>query len=663
MKQIHRISAWIFLILSGVFLICGLTACRLSERDALTADKKELILIYMVGSDLESERGLASKDLQEIRESGFNEKNIQIVVCTGGAAYWWNDSVSEDECGIFEVHPDRELEKVDTLTHTNMAEADTLTEFLDYVYENYEADSYSLILWNHGGGAIVGYGGDENYCYDTLNLCELDTAFGASKLIKDGERLEWIGFDACLMGMLEVANVCIPYADYLVASEGMAWEQGWNYDFLNRLDVSMVGSGRAVGQEIVDAYADYYTSMTACNPEYTLSCMDLSQTESVIERLEALIQNADADLGNGDYSMLARERDQTKTFSITSVVGRSVDYDTVDLYHLSERLAVYYPAEAAALQEAIHQMVVYQKSNVADANGVAVYFPYRNKEDIPVWLEEYERIGFSNGYVEFIREFAQVLTGEALTDWELSQVVPVSKQEYSISLTPEQMKDYSHAILSVWEGIHGEEESYAGSYIMWIESSDVVLDENGTLYAMSAQRRFVLCDEAGHRADCSATELERNDSYAIYGIAVYLSRAENGAEENTKTGMSEFDSDWATIYVRVDEENPDGVITGIYKGYDNLDIQMPGRVAYEIEQGTEISPFAYIREIAFEEDGSVAPFMEWRSNSSIFTGFSLEGTLSVTMEEIDADADLCHVFFIRDTQGIVYEAIGDVDEQ
>lgn len=659
MKEIHRISAWLCLILSGVFLICGLTACRSSEQDALTADRKELILIYMVGSDLESERGLASKDLQEIRESGFNEKNIQIVVCTGGAAYWWNDSISENECGIFEVHPDRELEKVDTLTHSNMAEADTLTEFLDYVYGNYEADRYSLILWNHGGGAIVGYGGDENYCYDTLTLYELDEAFGASKLIKDGGKLEWIGFDACLMGMLEVANICAPYADYLVASEGMAWEQGWNYDFLNQLDENSVCSGETVAQEIIDAYADYYISVDTCQPEYTLACMDLSQTEQVVEMLEALIRNADADLMNGSYSKLARERDRTKAFSMVSTVGRSVDYDTIDLYHFSERLSAYYPTEAADLQEAIHQMVVYQKSNVADANGVAVYFPYMNKEDVPGWLEEYGRIGFSDAYVEFIREFARVLTGEQLTDWELPEIASVHEGEYSISLTPEQTEDYSRAVFSVWERINEQKEGYEESYIMWTESSDTTLDADGTLRAATAGKRFVLCDEAGHRADCSATELERNDEYAIYGIAVYLSWVEDGAEEK----VSGFDSDWVTIYVKVDEENPDGVITGIYKGYDSLNIQVPGRVAYEIEQGTEISPFAYIREIVFEEDGGVAPFEEWKSNSSIFTGFSLEGTLSVTMEEIDADADLCHVFFVRDTQGIVYEAIGDVDEQ
>ncbi|EKC56272.1 Peptidase C11, clostripain, partial [human gut metagenome] len=31
-------------------------------------------------------------------------------------------------------------------------------------------------------------------------------------------KLEWIGFDACLMSSLEVASVLAPYADYMIAS-------------------------------------------------------------------------------------------------------------------------------------------------------------------------------------------------------------------------------------------------------------------------------------------------------------------------------------------------------------------------------------------------------------------------------------------------------------
>ncbi|MDE7367172.1 MAG: hypothetical protein K2N24_07445 [Lachnospiraceae bacterium] len=651
MKRIHRIKLWILLLVSGIVLVLFPAACTGISEGNDTATRKEIIMLYMVGSDLESERGLASEDIQEIQDSGFDEDHVQIVLCTGGAAHWWNPSISEEECGIFELRA-QELKKVSTLNYTNMAEVATLTAFMDYVYNNYTADCYSLILWNHGGGAVVGYGGDENHGYDTLTLYELDRALGKSRLIAEGKKLEWIGFDACLMGMLEVASACAPYAEYLVASEGMASEQGWDYAFLSSIRDESCFSGEVTGREIVDAYAAYYDSMETCQPEYTLACMDLSETEYVIEKLEEFILTARTDLMNGSYSRLARERDRTKAFSLTEITGSSVDYDTVDLYNLSEQFAEYHPEEAAALQEAIRKLVVYEKTNVADANGVAIYFPYENKEAAPDWLAEYNRLPFCDTYVEFVKGFSQVLTGERLTNWDFSGTASVKRQEqeYSVSLTPEQTEHYAHASFSVWERIE-EREGYEDCYVMWTESSDTTLDGEGKLSAIMNGKRFLLYDDAGHSVPCSAMELERNDEYVTYGIGVYLSWVNKEAEDYA----SKFGSEWATIYVRVDEENPEGVITGIYKGYDSLDIQVPGRVSYEIGQGVTVAPFAFIRKIAFDAEGNVAPFEEWENNSNAFVGFRLNGDLSVTMVDIDSEAELCQVFFITDTQGYIYE--------
>lgn len=606
-------------------------------------NQKQVIMIYMVGSDLESERGLASADIREIQESGFDEEQLQIIICTGGAAYWWNDSISADECAVLEVHAD-ELRKVHTLNTDNMAEPAAVTEFMDYVYENYEADSYGMILWDHGGGAVIGYGGDENHSYDMLSLYQLKEAFAESRLTAEGKRLEWIGFDACLMGMLEVANTCAPYADYLVASEGMTSEAGWDYSFLKRISDGTDFSGEAAGQEIVETYREYYTASENYAPEYTLACMELSQTEQVIDSLESFICIAEPDLKGGSYSVLAKERDQTKAFGRTDT---SVNYDIVDLYDLAEQFAELYPQEAVALREAVARMVVCEETNVADAHGIAIYFPYDNKEDISDWLEEYSQIGFSDTYVEFVKEFAEMLTGDTMTNWNMAETVPVKdgENEYSISFTPEQAEHYAHATFSTWESVKDWEE---GCYVMWIDSSDAALDESGTLRTIAEEKRFILCDDAGHRASCSATELERNETYATYGIGMYLSYTNEDASDHD----SKYKSGWATVYIRVDEENPGGVITGIYEG-TGMDM-IPGRMSCELEQGMEINTFAFIRQITFDDNGKVLPFEEWKMQSSVFTGFELEGDLSVAMVDIEEDAELLHVFFVSDTQGNVY---------
>jgi hypothetical protein len=63
----------------------------------------------------------------------------------------------------------------------------------------FPADKYGLILWNHGGGSIAGYG------YNSLTLLELNMAL--EKTQAANTKLEFIGFDACLMANVETAAI------------------------------------------------------------------------------------------------------------------------------------------------------------------------------------------------------------------------------------------------------------------------------------------------------------------------------------------------------------------------------------------------------------------------------------------------------------------------
>lgn len=57
-----------------------------------------------------------------------------------------------------------------------MGNPNTLVDFINYAYKNYKAEKYSLILWDHGGGPIYGYGYDEYNKLDSLTLIELKDA-------------------------------------------------------------------------------------------------------------------------------------------------------------------------------------------------------------------------------------------------------------------------------------------------------------------------------------------------------------------------------------------------------------------------------------------------------------------------------------------------------
>ena len=83
-----------------------------------------------------------------------------------------------------------------------------------YGVQHYPAERMGVILWDHGSGSINGVCFDEQYEYDSLSVAEMAAAFDR---VYDSmtDRFEFIGFDACLMSTLEVANQLVPYARYL----------------------------------------------------------------------------------------------------------------------------------------------------------------------------------------------------------------------------------------------------------------------------------------------------------------------------------------------------------------------------------------------------------------------------------------------------------------
>lgn len=627
-----------------------------------TGQASELMLVYMVGSNLESEGGLASADIEEMQKSGFLSDNLKILICTGGTNYWWNDDIDPEEVAVYEVvSGTEEINKLTVLNGENMAEAATLTEFLDYAYtNNKDANYYSLVLWNHGGGAVLGYGGDERYDYDSLSVTEMDEAFTNSLFISEGKKFEWVGFDACLMGMIEIAELFEPFSNYLIASEELIPGDGWDYTCLGSVANGTDFTGQAAGKAIIDQYANYYDNYKWGRPEYTLSCLDLGQTQDVMTSFDALISVTENDLINGEYSQIARQRGNTKAFGI---IDEELCYDTVDLYNLAENMAETHSGEAAALINSLENMIVYERDNVVNAHGVAIYFPYNNKLYAEDWVNEYSLCDFSDTYMKFVKNFTETFYGAPLTAWDLDDedaTVEIAEGEasevvgdigslgnFSIQLTSDQVANFASADLQIWEII----ENYdVGAYAFWIDSSDVSLDGNGVLSSMIANKRFVLRDTSGNQADCCAFEIERGDGYAIYTVKVFVSFKDDNGEYDMDRYFCPYN-----IYIRVDDENPNGVISGIYSAEEeesgNL---LPNKRSDALEQDCLIQPFMFGRIIKFNDDGTVAPVDDWELFSGLFYDFNLNGDLYVDMVDIDPDVEKVYIYSIGDTQGNSY---------
>jgi len=370
------------------------------------------IMIYMCGTDLESQGGFATSDLQEMAAARLGSQ-VNVLVFTGGCKAWKNSAVRSDKNQLYQVKDGGLSLLTETSRLQPMTHPDTLSGFIRWSKEHYPASRYELIFWDHGGGSVSGYGYDE--VYPRSGSMTLDQI---GKALEDGGcTFDFIGFDACLMATLETALVAEPYADYLIASEETEPGCGWYYtDWLNALSREPSLSTLEVGKAIADSFVET-CARVASRQQATLSVIDLAELSGTVpERFNAFAKSTARAIESDGYQSVARARNHAKEFA------RSSQIDQVDLIHLAENLGT---DESRQLAAVLRQAVKYNatSSNISNANGVSIYFPYGKLSNVDKMTRTYGKIGLDEAYSDCIRAFASVETaGQAVAGGSSGQL-------------------------------------------------------------------------------------------------------------------------------------------------------------------------------------------------------------------------------------------------
>lgn len=134
----------------------------------------------------------------------------------------------------------------------NTGTAAPLTEFVNWAARWAPADHYVLILGGHGAG-WKGLLPDANSGDDYLYMNELKTALENANILT----LDILGFDCCMMAMVEVGYQIRLVVDYMVASEEL--DIGWNYkDIFTHLQNNIGISAEALASYMVTSYDNYH---------------------------------------------------------------------------------------------------------------------------------------------------------------------------------------------------------------------------------------------------------------------------------------------------------------------------------------------------------------------------------------------------------------------
>ena len=374
-----------FIFIALIYLFCENYSCETFDRT---------FMIYMNGSDLESEDKIASGDLKEICESEI-PKGSKVLIYTGGTRNWNNEKINENNNQIFEIK-NKKLHLVKNLPKKSMGSSETLSEFIDFSMEHYKSNENILIFWNHGGGAISGFGKDENFDNDTLLLSELKKGLKTS-YDNHKTKLDMIVFDACLMGSLETAYSIKDYSKYMVASEEFVLGYGLNYK--NIIEKSSNRDIESLGRLIVESY---YKESVRKNKDkiITMSLLNLGKVEALYDEFSFLLEN---NINEYDVSNLKEDILKGTVFG-----GRTKEEGFSNMVDfLSLLKSIFKESDYIKIKSLVDDVVIYNRKGFInnDACGVSIFFPLDYNSKTLNELLLYEKLDTNSSYCAFLKEY------------------------------------------------------------------------------------------------------------------------------------------------------------------------------------------------------------------------------------------------------------------
>jgi hypothetical protein len=343
-------------------------------------------MVYMVGSDMTS---ATANDIAEMKSVGSNS-DVNIILETGGGDP--QDIATNKE--MIDFHQlqrhkilNNSIQTLSNLGYQNMGDPRILSDFITWGMSEFPAKKYTIILWDHGSG-INGFGGDLLFDNDKITLNEIEKAFADAKKVTN-KKFELIGFDACLMASIEVANKIKSYGNYMISSEEIEPSWGWDYSkILRNLTKYPSQDGLLIGKTIADTFVKHSRTIAAsqrfdAQKDVTLSLINLTRISGLVE-----------DLGILSDSLVSRINDIPAVLSLANSIdlteryGRSTDVSPdaqgssglVDIYDLASNLQVEFPEMSDVIekvQKSLNNSVVYNVNGDAkpNAHGLSVYMP------------------------------------------------------------------------------------------------------------------------------------------------------------------------------------------------------------------------------------------------------------------------------------------------
>ena len=344
--------------------------------------KWTIILYFACDNDLST---AGYKEILKLTGLGYNEK-VKTIILIDNAFY--------DTSPFPKIYQllNGEIILKKRLKEENIADINFFSDFLRFIKENYESENYFLIFYSHGNGWYQSL--NRAFLYDETNQSSLSVAGGGLKeFLKKakeilGKKIKILGFDVCLMGMVEIAFEVFDYCDYLFASPSILPITAWDYkNLIKKIEENPDNKIN----EVASFWAENnFNNIRTKNEEGVFVAIDLEKFRKECKRTFSLFKNTDKNL-------VLEKRKNIQTYPFFETIDSFASH--IDFFQLLKELKI--KSEIFSSVIALKKTEFYKNSC-----GLAIFFP-DNYLTFKKYLKEYLLLSFQKEikWLEFLNDY------------------------------------------------------------------------------------------------------------------------------------------------------------------------------------------------------------------------------------------------------------------
>ncbi len=261
-------------------------------------EKKWTIMVYLAGDNNLSENMISSLNgMQSAMKAAASDEQVNLVAIFDSVyptvkIKTFHFTNANSDLPLNEIGKDI----VEALPRKRRAKAGDVASITDFVKSvvsdsQFAAENYALLMSGHSDGILGKTMFRDSNPDSVMNLSYLGYILRiAKKSLGKNRKFAVLGFDSCMMGMLEVGCELKSAAEVLIASQGFAPVDGWNYHEILK-DLTARGGNldaREFARSIVENQIDCSKNYNAGGRSMNLSAVDLSKSDELKKSVNQL---------------------------------------------------------------------------------------------------------------------------------------------------------------------------------------------------------------------------------------------------------------------------------------------------------------------------------------------------------------------------------------